>query len=93
MLPSLRRALLLRAFHLLYHQFAWAYDAVSAAVSLGRWCDWGMAALPFLSGPRVLELGHGPGHLLAAMAGGEWRVTGLDLSPQMGFLARRRLAR
>lgn len=92
-LPSLRRALLLRAFHLLYHQFAWAYDVVSAVVSLGRWRDWGMAALPFLTGPRVLELGHGPGHLLAAPAGEAWWAVGLDLSPQMGRLARRRLAR
>jgi ubiquinone/menaquinone biosynthesis C-methylase UbiE len=93
MLPSLRRALLLRAFHLLYHQFAWAYDAVSAVVSLGRWRDWGKAALPFLTESRVLELGHGPGHLLAALAGGEWQAVGLDLSPQMGRLARRRLTK
>ena len=65
MLTSLRRNLLLRFFHLLYHQLAWAYDAVSAAVSLGRWQDWGAAALPFVNGASVLELGHGPGHLLS----------------------------
>jgi ubiquinone/menaquinone biosynthesis C-methylase UbiE len=87
-----RRALLLWAFQLLYQQFAWAYEAVSAAVSLGQWRDWGAAALPFLSGPRILELGHGPGHLLAAAEGDFWPV-GLDLSPQMGGIARRRLAR
>jgi ubiquinone/menaquinone biosynthesis C-methylase UbiE len=90
---SLRRALLLLAFDLLYHQFAWAYDAISAVVSLGRWHEWGATALPFLTRPRVLELGHGPGHLLAALAEGGWRAVGLDLSPQMGRLARRRLAR
>ena len=87
----LRRKLLLRFFRLLYHQLAWAYDAVSAAVSLGRWQDWGAAALPFAPGERVLEIGHGPGHLLAAMTAGGRQPVGLDLSPQMGRLAARRL--
>ncbi len=88
-----RGALLQGAFHLLYHQLAWAYDAVSDGVSLGRWRAWGGAALDFLPGPRVLELGHGPGHLLATLAEGSWWAVGVDLSPQMGRLARRRLAR
>lgn len=91
-LVHLRRWLLMRFFHLLYHQLAWAYDAVSAAVSLGRWQEWGVAALPFAPGERVLEVGHGPGHLLAAMTAGGQRPIGLDLSPQMGRLAARRLA-
>lgn len=89
----LRRALLLRFFHLLYHQLAWAYDAISAAVSLGRWQAWGTAALPFAPGARVLELGHGPGHLLERLAAEGRTATGLDLSPQMGRLAARRLGR
>jgi ubiquinone/menaquinone biosynthesis C-methylase UbiE len=94
--PSLRRILLLKAFDLLYNQLAWAYDAVSAAVSLGRWRDWGRAALPFLPGPDVgdvLEMGHGPGYLLAALAEGGWRATGLDSSTRMSLIARRRLSR
>lgn len=93
MLASIRRALLLRVFHLLYHQFAWAYDIVSAAVSLGRWQAWGRASLPFVTGPRVLELGHGPGHLLAALADRGDQPVGIDISPQMGRMARRRLRR
>lgn len=88
-----RGALLQRAFQLLYHQLAWAYDAVSFAVSLGRWQAWGKASLAFLPGPRVLELGHGPGHLLATLAEETWWPVGVDLSPQMGRLAQRRLAR
>jgi SAM-dependent methyltransferase len=85
---------MLRVFHLLYHQLAWAYDAVSAIVSLGRWQAWGAAGLPFLGkGSRVLELGHGPGHLLGRMAAEGRPAVGLDLSPQMGRLAARRLAR
>lgn len=88
-----RRAFVARLFHLLYHQFAWSYDAVSAVVSLGQWRAWGEAAVPFLTGPRVLELGHGPGHLQATLLDVGWRPVGIDLSPQMGQLARRRLGR
>ncbi|MCW5847901.1 MAG: methyltransferase domain-containing protein [Anaerolineae bacterium] len=87
-----RGVLLQGAFHVLYHQAAWVYDAVSFVVSLGRWQAWGEASLAFLPGPRVLEVGHGPGHLLAALAAGGWWAVGVDLSPQMGRLARRRLA-
>jgi len=79
-----------RAFGLFYTRLAWSYDAVAWGVSFGQWRDWGAAALPLLTGPRVLELGHGPGHLLAALAGRGYDVVGLDLSPQMGRLARRR---
>ena len=65
------------------------YDAVAWAVSLRQWRAWGQAALPNWSGPRVLELGHGPGHMLAALAAHGYEGVGLDLSPQMGRLARR----
>jgi ubiquinone/menaquinone biosynthesis C-methylase UbiE len=79
-----------RAFHVLYHEAAWSYDTVAWGVSFGQWRAWGRAALPFLSGPRVLELGHGPGHLLAELTRRGYDAVGLDLSPQMGRLARRR---
>ncbi len=80
-------------FNLLYHQMAWSYDAVSWLVSLGQWRAWQEAALPYARGGRVLELAHGPGHMLLALARAGYTVAGLDLSPQMGRLARRRLAR
>ena len=79
-----------RAFQALYHEAAWSYDAVAWGVSFGQWHDWGAAALPFLTGPRVLELGHGPGHLLAELTGCGYDVVGLDLSRQMGAQAQRR---
>lgn len=85
----LPRGLVARAFQALYHEAAWSYDAVAWGVSLGQWRDWGRAALPYLTGPRVLELGHGPGHLLAELTGRGYVPVGLDLSPQMGRLARR----
>lgn len=80
-------------FRLLYNEFSWTYDLVAWAVSLGQWTAWGRAAIPHLRGERVLELAHGPGHLLVAMAKQGLVPIGLDLSPHMGRLARRRLRR
>jgi ubiquinone/menaquinone biosynthesis C-methylase UbiE len=78
-------------FRLLYNEFAWAYDVVAWVVSLGQWTAWGRTTLPHLCRGRVLELAHGPGHLLVAMKGYGLAPVGLDLSPYMGRLARRRL--
>ncbi len=80
-------------FHLLYNEFAWTYDLVAWAVSLGQWKAWGRTAIPHLRGERMLELAHGPGHLLVAMAERGLAPVGLDLSPYMSHLARRRLER
>jgi len=77
-------------FNLLYHPFAWTYDLVAAIVSLGRWQDWLMQAMPYLSG-RVLEIGFGPGHLQVALNEAGMQAFGLDESRQMGRQARRRL--
>lgn len=78
-------------FRLLYNELAWTYDAVSWLVSLGEWRAWQRSGLPFLVGRRVLELGHGPGHMLLAMVEAGYKVVGVDISPYMGRLARRRL--
>jgi len=94
--PAHLRALaaLLRVFFsLLYHQFAWTYDLVSALVSLGLWQAWVRHVLPYLQGPRVLELGHGPGHLQVALQQKNLSTFGLDRSPQMGRQDRKRLRR
>jgi ubiquinone/menaquinone biosynthesis C-methylase UbiE len=79
-------------FYLLYHGFAWAYDFVSNAVSFGAWNQWTSATLPFLQGGRVLELGHGPGHLQVRLrTQSQFFTVGLDESAQMGRLAAQRL--
>ena len=78
-------------FESLYGSFARAYDAVAWVVSRGRWQAWGETALPRIKGRRVLEIGSGPGHLLVAMAGQGYDVSGVDVSPQMIAIARRRL--
>ena len=78
-------------FHLLYHPFAPTYDLVSWAVSFGRWKDWVESVIPFIEGARVLELGHGPGHLQRILRDKNLLTVGLDESRQMGTLAKRRL--
>lgn len=80
-------------FHLLYHQLAWTYDAVSWVVSLGAWRTWQMTVLDEVRGTAVLELGYGPGHMLGQLAAAGYEVSGIDPSPQMGRLAARRLRR
>jgi len=79
-------------FQLLYHSFAWMYDFVAAAVSLGRWQSWVLSAQPFLCG-RVLEIGYGPGHLQIALNGDGLEAFGLDESRQMSRQAACRLRR
>jgi ubiquinone/menaquinone biosynthesis C-methylase UbiE len=76
---------------LLYHQLAWAYDGVAALVSAGQWKQWALSIVPDLTGKRILELGHGPGHLQAALLEKDIQVIGLDKSPQMSRQANRRL--
>lgn len=94
--PRLVKAILIilkRFFHHLYHSMAWTYDGVAAAVSLGMWKDWVYSILPYASGPTLLELGHGPGHLQTRLLGQGLQTVGLDESHQMGRLALRRLRR
>jgi ubiquinone/menaquinone biosynthesis C-methylase UbiE len=80
-------------FTQLYTNFVWAYDAVAWVVSRGQWKEWGRAVLPGIRGSRVLEIGSGPGHLLAQMAAEGYAVSAIDASPQMVRIAQRRLRR
>ena len=93
MLMKLWFTLVRFGFRLLYYEFAWTYDLVSWVVSLGDWRRWQLAALPFVTGWDVLEIGHGPGHMLLALQNARFEVVGLDLSPYMGRQARKRTQR
>ncbi len=80
-------------FHHLYHGLAFTYDLVAWMVSFGHWIEWTKTVLPHLYGTRVLELGHGPGHLQRIFLDLGLAAFGLDESSQMSRLARRRLLR
>jgi len=80
-------------FSLLYHQFAGCYDLVAWLVSLGRWQSWVRFALPYLEGPRILELGHGPGHLQEELHRAGKNPFGIDESWSMNRLAGKRISR
>jgi ubiquinone/menaquinone biosynthesis C-methylase UbiE len=87
------RRLLRFGFRLLYNELAWTYDLVAWCVSLGKWKAWGRTAIEHLRGERILELAHGPGHLLVALDRARCRPIGIDLSAHMGRQAARRLRR
>jgi ubiquinone/menaquinone biosynthesis C-methylase UbiE len=84
------RAVMRFFFRLLYNEFAWSYDAVSAIVSMGQWRAWQRTALSRLRGQRVLEIAHGTGNLLLDLSALGFQPFGLDLSPAMGRLAARK---
>lgn len=79
-------------FYLIYEPLAFSYDLVAWVVSLGRWKTWVYSALPDLPGPRILELGHGSGHLQLALHKKGIHAFGVDRSAPMGRLAYKRLA-
>lgn len=76
-------------FYHFYHTFAWTYDFVAAVVSIGRWQEWIQTVIPFIEGTRILEIGHGPGHLQRILRTRGLPAVGLDESRQMAYLAKR----
>ncbi len=84
------RPILRLFFRLLYHQFALTYDLVAASVSFNRWKDWVMSVIPFIEGNRIMEIGHGPGHLQRILLARGLVTVAIDESAQMGYLAKRR---
>lgn len=89
--PGFLQRILKKFFHLLYHQFAWTYDLVAWLVSLGQWKDWVASVTPYISGDQILEIGHGPGHLQKLMWQKNRQPFGIDLSPQMGRICKKRI--
>ena len=90
-LSTLKRGVSDAIAGLIFGPLAPCYDGWTWAISLGRWRSWQRAALPHVQGPRVLELGCGPGHLLAAMANSGVQCCGADQSSRMLALAGRNI--
>jgi ubiquinone/menaquinone biosynthesis C-methylase UbiE len=91
-IPKALFVLLRFFFKHLYTTLAWSYDAVAWLVSMGQWTTWAAVALEQLPIGKVLELGHGPGHLQSSLGKGRWIPFGIDPSRQMIRLAARRLS-
>lgn len=87
------RALLRLFFRLLYNEFAWTYDLVSWTVSIGQWRTWQRQVIPHLAGNRILEIAHGTGNLQIDLLAAGHKPIAFDLSPHMGRIAQRKLAR
>jgi ubiquinone/menaquinone biosynthesis C-methylase UbiE len=80
-------------FKHLYTTFAWAYDLVAWTTSMGQWRTWQSAAIHDLLESLILELGHGPGHLLLDFHRRGYQAVAIDASKQMTRIAARRLRR
>jgi ubiquinone/menaquinone biosynthesis C-methylase UbiE len=77
----------------LYTTLSWAYDFVAWTTSMGQWRKWQSAAAPSPQIGDLLELGSGPGHLLADLSGSVHRTVGLEPSTQMLKHAQHNLVR
>jgi ubiquinone/menaquinone biosynthesis C-methylase UbiE len=78
-------------FKQLYTSAAWAYDFVAWTSSMGQWRSWQRAALVDYNPGRLLEIGHGPGHLMLDFIASGHEIIGIDASRQMTRMASRRL--
>jgi ubiquinone/menaquinone biosynthesis C-methylase UbiE len=77
----------------LYHELAWAYELIAWLVSAGRWAGWRRRIVPYLTGRRVLEVGPGPGALLASLLTAGFDAYAIDAAWPMCRLAAARLRR
>jgi ubiquinone/menaquinone biosynthesis C-methylase UbiE len=92
-LNGLRVRFLRWAFFHFYNTFAFTYDAVSAAVSLGQWRAWTDAAISHVRGARVLEIAFGTGNLQLDMRAAGITPFGADLSASMARITAGKLRR
>lgn len=77
----------------IYGSWAWAFDPLAYAFTFGKFRRWRRAAFQYITGARVLELGHGSGDLLVEMRKRGLEPVGLERSAGMNQLATRRLER
>lgn len=89
---SWQARLALGTFDLLYRVPA-LYWVASTIPFAGQWRRWQRLVLPRIRGHDVLEVGCGPGWLLADMIAAGYACHAVEASPQMVRAARRTLAR
>lgn len=88
------RRLIQFGFRLLYNELAFTYDWVSRFVSLGQWKCWQRSVFEFIGDQPnglILEIAHGTGDLQLDLHTHGLTAIGVDLSPRMGTIARRKL--
>lgn len=90
-LDRLRARAGIRLFEALYGSFAPFYDWVSRFFFAGQWSAWQRRSFEYIEGQRVLELGFGTGELLLEMCRRGYTPRGVDASPYMLRIARRKL--
>jgi ubiquinone/menaquinone biosynthesis C-methylase UbiE len=78
-------------FKHLYTTISWCYDFVAWASSMGQWRAWQHAALIEFKPGLILEIGHGPGHVLLDFIEQGRKIVGVDASQQMTRIANRKL--
>ncbi len=91
LLGRIRRAACPSVFGLLYGPLAPLYDPVSRFFFAGQWEAWQAAALEFVTGHEVLEIGFGTGDLLLEMCRRGLAPAGVDPSAEMRAIARGKL--
>ena len=75
-------------FDTFYTRFAWIYDFLVR--SLPVWKNWLKRTLPYIQGPRVLEVSFGTGYLLTQFAD-RFQVFGIDYNAAMAQTAKQNL--
>lgn len=80
-------------FRHFYTTLAWSYDFVAWLVSVGQWSGWVRSILDPYPAEPILEIAHGPGHLLLEINRRSEFAFGIDASRQMCRMASRRLKR
>jgi ubiquinone/menaquinone biosynthesis C-methylase UbiE len=79
-----------KSFDRFYTHFAPVYDVL--VKTLPQWKKWLRQAIPYLQGPRVLEVSFGTGFLMTQYAG-QFETSGIDLNAKMVTTATKNLAR
>src|SRR6266568_2717825 len=85
------RVLLRNSVEAVYSHYAAPYDWLSGVLWAGQWRIWQRAALPFVQGPRVLEVGMGTGNVQIDLKELGFEVYGIDRAPSMMKVAAKKV--